>query len=177
MEVLSFVTNDQLLDTEICVEEIKNAFKILKLGESGLDSLSPEHIVYGWEVPRIWLKKIFNRIIALEEVSVHMKEGLLVLVYKRQGKDLLLFSSYLVVVTAWLSTLIFKHSLFLFKRSRLFFLNTQSLSWIDNYWSLTLAKATNWPTCRLVLFFFSTSGQCKRISNCIIPFSRQFCWL
>ena len=37
------------LTTEIiCVEEIENALKTLKLGKSGgLDSLSPEHIVYG----------------------------------------------------------------------------------------------------------------------------------
>ena len=49
MEASSFGNNEHLLDTEIiCVEEIENALKTLKLGKSGgLDSLSPEHIVYG----------------------------------------------------------------------------------------------------------------------------------
>ena len=48
MEQLSFSNGEQLLDTEICVEEIENALKLLKLGKyGGLDGLSPEHIVYG----------------------------------------------------------------------------------------------------------------------------------
>ena len=44
MEASSFGNNEQLLDTEICVEEIEKALKNLKLGKSGgLDGLSPEH--------------------------------------------------------------------------------------------------------------------------------------
>ena len=35
MENLSYRSNKQLLDTEICVEEIEGALKILKLGKSG----------------------------------------------------------------------------------------------------------------------------------------------
>ena len=44
--------------------------------------------MYGGEVLKIWLKKIFNRILTLEEVPTCMKEGLVIPVYiKRQGKD------------------------------------------------------------------------------------------
>ena len=52
------------------MEEIEGALKILKLGKSGgPDGLSPQHIVYGGEVLKIlWLKKIFNCILTLEEV-------------------------------------------------------------------------------------------------------------
>ena len=58
MEASSFGGSEQLLDTEICIEEIENVLKLLKLGKSGgPDGLSPEHIVYGGEVLKIWLKK------------------------------------------------------------------------------------------------------------------------
>ena len=82
-------------DMQICVEEIKSALEILKLGKSaGPDGLSPEHIVYGGYVLKIWLKKIFNRTFTLEEVPGCMKEGLVIPIYKRQGKDPLLINSY-----------------------------------------------------------------------------------
>ena len=56
MESLSYSNNEQLLDTEICMEEIEGALKILKLGKSGgPDGLSPECIVCGGEVLKIWL--------------------------------------------------------------------------------------------------------------------------
>ena len=91
----SFCNNEHLLDTEICVEEIENALKTIKLGKSGgLDSLSPEHVVYGGEMLKIWMKKIFNRILTLEELPDCLKEGLVVPIYKKQGKDPLLVSSY-----------------------------------------------------------------------------------
>ena len=74
MEVSSFGNNEQILDTEICVEEIEKALKNLKLEKSGgLDGLSPEHIVYGGEVLKIWLKKIFNRLLTLEELPDCLK--------------------------------------------------------------------------------------------------------
>ena len=77
------------------MEEIENALNLLKLGKSGgPDGLSPEHIVYGGEVLKIWLRKIFNHILELEDVPECLKEGTVVPVYKRQGKDPLLVSSY-----------------------------------------------------------------------------------
>ena len=53
MKDLSNGNNKLLYDAEICAEEIK---KILKLGKSGgPDGFTPEHIVYGGEVLKIWL--------------------------------------------------------------------------------------------------------------------------
>lgn len=95
MEDLSYGRNEQILDTDICVEEIENALKTIKLRKSGgPDGLSPEHIVYGGDCLKIWLKKIFNRIVTLEEVPSCMKEGLVIPIYKRQGKDPLAVGSY-----------------------------------------------------------------------------------
>ena len=92
MEASSFGGSEQLLDT---IKEIENALKLLKLGKSGgPDGLSPEHIVYGGEVLKIWLKKTFNRILELEDLPECMKDGIVVPVYKRQGKDPLLVTSY-----------------------------------------------------------------------------------
>ena len=77
------------------MEEIENAFKTLKLRKSGgLDCLSPEYIVYGGEMLKIRMKKIFNRILTLEELPDCLKEGLVVPVYKKQGKDPRLVNSY-----------------------------------------------------------------------------------
>ena len=42
----------------------------------------------------LWLKKIFNAIISLEEVPTCFKEGIVIPVYKGKGKDPLLTSSY-----------------------------------------------------------------------------------
>ena len=56
--------------------------------------LQTEHIVYGGEVLKLWLKKIFNRIVTLEEVPSSLKEGVVIPVYKRQGKDPLQMNSY-----------------------------------------------------------------------------------
>ncbi len=61
---------------------------------SGPDGVSPEHIKYGGESLKVWLKKVFNRILFLEEVPASMKDGLVIPVYKGQGKDPLLLNSY-----------------------------------------------------------------------------------
>ena len=50
--------------------------------------------MYGGKALKIWLKKIFNCIIVLEEVPDCLKEGLVIPIYKKQGKDPLLPSSY-----------------------------------------------------------------------------------
>ena len=42
----------------------------------------------------LWLMKIFNAIISLEEVPTCFKEGVIIPVYKGRGKDPLLASSY-----------------------------------------------------------------------------------
>ena len=60
-----------------------------------MDCLDPEHIFYGGEALKLWLKKLFNRIIALEEIpTCLLNEGLIIPVYKGNGKDPLLPDSY-----------------------------------------------------------------------------------
>ena len=91
----SLGTNELLLDTEISLEEIEHALKLLKPRKSGgPDGLSPEHVMYGGDVLKLWLKKIYNRIIELEDLPSCLKAGLVIPVYKRQGKDPLKVNSY-----------------------------------------------------------------------------------
>ena len=88
LEVSSFLNCENILDSEIDLEEIECALKALKLGKSGgIDSLDPEHICFGGETLRLWLKKIFNRIIALEQIPTTLNEGLIIPVHKGKGKD------------------------------------------------------------------------------------------
>lgn len=72
------------LDTEITVEEIENAIHALKHGRSkGADGLNLEHLIH--------VIKDFNAII-----SICFKEGIVIPVYKGNGKDPFLTSSYCV---------------------------------------------------------------------------------
>ena len=60
----------------------------MKLGRSGGGhGLDPEHIYYGGDRLKLWLKKIINENIALEEIPSCLKEGILLPVYKGKGKD------------------------------------------------------------------------------------------
>ena len=54
-----------------------NDKKILDGKSGGGDGLDPEHVYYGGEILNVWLKKIFNWIIALEEIPVCLKEGVI----------------------------------------------------------------------------------------------------
>lgn len=91
----SYWNDDGILDTPIDVSEIEGALKTLKLGRSGgADGLDPEHVFFGGEVLKLWLKKIFNRLIVLEEIPNCLNEGLVIPIYKRNGKDPLLVNSY-----------------------------------------------------------------------------------
>ena len=95
LEMRSNANNDQILDTEITVEEIEKALHILKLGRSdGTDGLKSEHLLYGGYSLKLWLKTIFNAIIAHESIPPCLKEGVVVPIYKGKGKDLLLSRSY-----------------------------------------------------------------------------------
>ena len=116
MEYASFLNEEKILDVEVCVEEIEVALKAVKLGKSGSgDGLDPEHIYYGGEILKVWLKKVFNRIIALEEVPVCLKESVILPVYKGKGKDPLQMKNYrgitLSSVIAKLFELILLHRL------------------------------------------------------------------
>ncbi len=60
LEASSFTHNDQIVDTDITVEEIEIAIKALKVGRSkGADGLNSEHLIYGGPSIPLWLKKIF----------------------------------------------------------------------------------------------------------------------
>ena len=47
---------------------------------SGLDGILPEHIVYGGEMLKVWLKKVYN---TLEEFPKCFKEAIVMPIYKR----------------------------------------------------------------------------------------------
>ena len=86
LEANSFTHNNHILDTRVVTEEIE--FKALKLGRSkGTDGLKAEHLIYGGTSLILWLQKIFNSIITLEEIPDCLKEGIIVPVYKGRGKD------------------------------------------------------------------------------------------
>ena len=88
LEISSFLTCENILDTEVEIEEIDGALKTLKLGKSGgIDSLNPEHIYFGSKTLKLWLKEIFNRIFTLEQIPVSLNEGLIIPVHKGKGKD------------------------------------------------------------------------------------------
>ena len=54
LEILSFLTCKNILDTEVEIEEIDGALKTLKLGKSGgIDSLNLEHIYFGGETLKL----------------------------------------------------------------------------------------------------------------------------
>ena len=92
LEATSIIQDGQILDSEILVEEIEVALRLLKLGRSkGADGLSAEHLIYGGTAIVLWLKKIFSRIVSLEEVPSCLKEGP---VYKGKGKDPMVTRSY-----------------------------------------------------------------------------------
>ena len=96
LEASSFTHDDQILDIDINVEQIEAAINTLKRGRSkGADGLNSEHLIYGGPSLILWLKKIFNTIILLEEVPTCFKEGIITPVYKGKGKYPLLTSSYI----------------------------------------------------------------------------------
>ena len=109
LENKSFVNSEDILDTLITFEEIEGALNSLKLGRSGgMDCLDPEHIFYGGETLKLWLKKLFNRIIALEEIPTCLNERLIIPVYKGNGKDPLLPDSYRGITLSSVITKLFE---------------------------------------------------------------------
>ena len=67
----------------------------LKCGKNGgVDGLQPEHIKYGGHSLILWLQRIFNAIIALEDIPPCLKVGVNVPVFKGKGRDPLIPSSY-----------------------------------------------------------------------------------
>ena len=61
-------------DIDIDIEKIEGALTMLKTNKSG----GVERFKYGGEHLKLWLKKIFNRILALEDTPLCMKDGLVI---------------------------------------------------------------------------------------------------
>ena len=71
MEALSFGFSDQILDDPLTTEKIKMAVRKIKSNRSGgADGLTAEHLKHGGPAVVVWLKRIFNLIISLEQVPL-----------------------------------------------------------------------------------------------------------
>ena len=77
------ITND---DIELSLKKIK----CRKRG--GEDGVCAEHLRYGGEWLKMWMKKIFNEIVTTECIPACMKSSLIKPIYKGRGKDPLLSS-------------------------------------------------------------------------------------
>ena len=89
------MNSDQVLDDEIVVEEIEGAIKRIKRGKrAGRDNICAEHLLYGGELLKVWLKQVFNTIISFEEIPNCLKTSLIKPIYKGRGKDPLETSSF-----------------------------------------------------------------------------------
>ena len=92
---LSHKNEDFILDEPFTIEEIGTALRKMKKRKSpGPDNLTAEHLLHGGEALANWLMKIFNKIVTLEEIPESLKSGIIVPVYKGNGKDPLLPGSY-----------------------------------------------------------------------------------
>ena len=79
LETLSRMNYDKVLDDEIMMEEIEYTIRRIKRGKrGGLDNVSAEHLQYGGEFLKIWLKQVFNAIITLEEIPNYLKVSLFI---------------------------------------------------------------------------------------------------
>ena len=92
---LSYTHPNSILDDLFDEEEISLAINRLWCGKAaGPDKLQPEHLKYGGHTLVLWLRKLFNRLISLEDIPSCLKDGLVTPIYKKQGKDPLQVSSY-----------------------------------------------------------------------------------
>ena len=95
LEASSYQENDNILDTPFIVEEIDAAIRHLKKNSSGgHDQLSPHNLLYSGPLVTNWICKMFNTILALEDIPAAFKRGIICPVYKGKGRDPLVQSSY-----------------------------------------------------------------------------------
>ena len=86
---------DNILESEIDVEEVEFAIRRLKRNRAGgADNISPEHLKFSGPVFRIWLCHIYNHICQLEHIPQCFKDGVIIPVFKGKGKDPLLTKNY-----------------------------------------------------------------------------------
>ena len=92
-ESLSY--GDNILESEIGVEEVEFAIRRLKKNRAGgADNVSPEHLKFSGPVFRICLCYIYNSICQLECIPQCFKDGVIIPVFKGKGKDPLQTKSY-----------------------------------------------------------------------------------
>ncbi len=95
---IAFLSNEEyILDVPFSLEEVVNAVMKLKLRKSGgPDGIIAEHLRWGGETLHLWLLRMLNSIIKMEEIPPFnlFKSGLLCPVYKGGGKDPFLTTNY-----------------------------------------------------------------------------------
>ena len=76
LESLSKMNEDATLDWDISIEEIEAMIRRLKKGKSpGPGGLVAEHIIYGGETIKLWLRHILNGIVICESIPQCFKQG------------------------------------------------------------------------------------------------------
>ena len=77
------MNSDQVLDGEVVIEEIEGFIKRIKRGKRpGRDNICAEHLLYGGEILKVWLKQVSNTIISFEEIRNCLKISLIKPIYK-----------------------------------------------------------------------------------------------
>ena len=95
LDASTYSEYDNILNSPFVVEEIEAAIHHLnKDSAGGHDNLSPSHLLYSGPIFKNWICKIFNDILALEDIPSSFKHGLICPVYKGKGKDPLIQHSY-----------------------------------------------------------------------------------
>ncbi len=110
----SFSNKDNVLDDDLTLEEIERAVRSLKNGKSGgADGLTAEHLKYGGPSILVWLKRVFNAILALEAIPPSLNSGLVTPVFKGKGRDPFNPNSYRgITVTSVIAKCFEKSTLF-----------------------------------------------------------------
>ena len=91
----TYSDEDFILDVSFSPEEVITAIKRLKQDSSlVLDLLSPRHLLHADPLISTWLIKIFNTIANLKDIPSIFKEGILIPIYKGNGKDPFIPTSY-----------------------------------------------------------------------------------
>ena len=88
LRILSLTILLLFIETEIAVKKLKTR------RSGGADGLLAEHLKHGGPVLTLWLKRIFNTIIHLEQIPSSFKLGMIVPVHKGQGRDPLICNNY-----------------------------------------------------------------------------------
>ncbi len=84
----SLLNKDDILDDDLTLEEIARAVSSLKKKKSsGADGITAEHLKYGGPSITVWLKRIFNAILALETIPSSLNSGLISPIFKGKGRD------------------------------------------------------------------------------------------